>query len=133
LFDTADTVRATVRVLAAMLPHTRVNAAACRAAVGDPALLATDLADYLVRKGAPFREAHHVVGTVMALAERQQQPVNLWTLAELRRVDKRFGADALAVFHLETALAKRNSTGAPGTKSVRQQLARWRKILADNR
>src|SRR5213594_2060937 len=57
LFDTADTARATVRLMAAMLENTRVHASSCNAAASDPALLATDLADYLVRKGMPFRQA----------------------------------------------------------------------------
>ena len=92
LFDTADTVRAAVRLCAAMLEHTKVNREACRAAASDPALLATDLADYLVRKGLPFRQAHHAVGALVALAERLGKPLNQLTLAELRSVEKKFGA-----------------------------------------
>ena len=130
LFDTADTVRATVRLMAAMLRHTKVNAAACAAAASDPALLATDLADYLVRKNMPFRQAHHVVGAVVALAEKSGKPLNQLTLAELQGIDKTFGRDALEVFNLQRAMAKRNLTGAPGTKEVARQLARWRKQLA---
>ncbi|MHB8523543.1 MAG: argininosuccinate lyase [Limisphaerales bacterium] len=133
LFDTADTVRATVRTLTAMMRHISINAPVCRAAAGDPALLATDLADYLVTKGLPFRQAHHVVGAVVALAERLQKPLNQLTLAELRTVDKRFGPAAREVFNLKAALAKRDFPGAPGTKQVRKQLARWQKILATGR
>jgi argininosuccinate lyase len=129
LFDTADTVRATVRVAAAMLAHTRVNAAACRAAASDPALLATDLADQLVRDGMPFRQAHHAVGAVVALAEKLGKPLNQLTLAELKSVSPKFGPSALRIFDLGRALARRNLTGAPGTRAVRQQLARWRKLL----
>lgn len=127
LFDTADTVRAAVRLGAAMLDNTEVNCAVCRAAASDPALLATDLADYLVRKGLPFRRAHHAVGALVALTERLNKPLNQLTLAELRSVEQRFGADALAVFDLKQALARRQATGAPGTKEVRKQLARWKK------
>ena len=130
LFDTADTVRSSVRLMAAMLGHTTVNAKVCAAAAGDPALLATDLADYLVRQGMPFRQAHHVVGAVVALAERLNKPLNGLTLAELQSVDKSFGPDALKVFDLKRALAQRNLTGAPGTKEVQRQLARWRKRLS---
>src|SRR5271170_4732187 len=130
LFDTADTVRATTRLLAAMLRNTAVNQAACAAAAGDPALLATDLADYLVRKGMPFRKAHHVVGAVVALAEKASKPLNQLTLAELQGVNPTFGRDALGVFNLKTAMAKRNVTGAPGTKEVAKQLARWREQLS---
>ncbi len=95
LFDIGDTVRATTRLMAAMLQNTEVNRAACAAAASDPALLATDLADYLVGKGMPFRQAHHVVGAVVALAEKSGKPLNQLTLAELQSVDKTFGRDAL--------------------------------------
>src|SRR5262245_25475825 len=81
LFDTADTVSACVQLMAAMLGKTKVNAAACQAAASDPALLATDLADYLVKKGMPFRKAHHVVGAVVAFAEKNRKPLNNVTLA----------------------------------------------------
>jgi argininosuccinate lyase len=130
VFDTADTVRATTRLMAAMLRNSKVNRAACDAAASDPALLATDLADYLVRKGMPFRQAHHVVGAVVALAEKNGKTLNQLTLAELQSVDKKFGRDALGVFDLQRAMAKRNLTGAPGTKEVQKQLARWREQLS---
>jgi len=129
LFDTADTVRACVRLMAAMLANTKVNAAACAAAARDPQLLATDLADYLVRKGMAFRQAHHVVGTVVAHSEKTGKPLDQLTLAELQAVDKTFGRDALGSFKLQRAMAKRNLTGAPGTKEVARQLARWRQRL----
>jgi len=129
VFDTADTVRATVRIVAAMLQNTKVNRTTCAAAASDPALLATDLADYLVRKGMPFRQAHHAVGAVVALAEKFGKPLNRLTLAELQSVDKTFGQDALGVFNLPRAMAKRNLTAAPGTKEVAKQLARWWEIL----
>jgi len=130
LFDTADTVRATTRLMAAMLRNTTVNKTACARAASDPALLATDLADYLVRKGIPFRQAHHAVGAVVALAEKTGKPLNQLALAELQSVDKAFGRDALGVFDLQRAMAKRNLTGAPGTKEVAKQLARWREQLS---
>ena len=130
LFDTADTVRATVRICAAMLPHVSVNREACEVAANDPALLATDLADYLVRKGMPFRQAHHAVGSVVALAERLGKPLDKLTLRELQSVEKKFDAEALKSFDLKRALASRKLTGAPGTAEVRKQLARWKKLLS---
>jgi argininosuccinate lyase len=131
LFDTADTVRACTRIMAAMLTHTRINHAICAAAAADPTLLATDLADYLVLKGMPFRQAHHVVGAVVALAEKSGKPLNQLTLAELESVHPAFAADAPAVFDLKTAMAKRNLPGAPGTGEVAKQLAAWRARLGD--
>jgi argininosuccinate lyase len=130
LFDTADTVRATVQLAAAMLRNTEVNRAACQAAASDPALLATDLADSLVGKGVSFRRAHHAVGAVVALAERRSKRLNQLTLVELQSVEKKFGADALRVFDLARAMARRNLVGAPGTREVRKQLAKWLRRLA---
>ncbi|HVU08714.1 MAG TPA: argininosuccinate lyase [Verrucomicrobiae bacterium] len=130
LFDTADTVRATTRLMAAMLHHTKINRENCARAASDPALLATDLADYLVRKGMPFRQAHHIVGAVVALAEKSGKALNKLALAELQSVNKTFARDALSVFNLQTAMSKRNLAGAPGTKEVAKQLARWRKQLS---
>ena len=130
LFDTADTVRATVRIVEAMLRNTKVNRAGCAAAASDPTMLATDLADYLVRKGMPFRQAHHAVGSVVALGEKLGKPLNRLTLAELQSVEKSFGRDALGVFDLQRAMARRNLVGAPGTKEVRRQVAKWKRALA---
>ena len=113
-----------------MLAHTTASRPACLAAARDPALLATDLADYLVRKGRPFRQAHHAVGALVALAEQCGKPLNQLSLAELRSADKLFAADALRVFKLNQALARRRATGSPGTHEVARQLARWKKLLA---
>ncbi|HOX55381.1 MAG TPA: argininosuccinate lyase [Candidatus Paceibacterota bacterium] len=129
LFDTMDTVRASVRICAAMLDHTRVNRQACRAAAGDPALLATDLVDYLVRKGLPFRQAHHAIGALVALAERLGRPLNQLSLAQLQSVEKKLGADALKVFDLQQALVRRRLAGSPGPAEVRKQLAKWKKSI----
>ena len=130
LFDSVDTVRATVRLTAAMLQHTSVNAAVCAAAAADPALLATDLADWLVGQKVPFREAHHLVGEVVALGEKLAKPLDQLTLKELQGISRKFKADALEVFDLKQALAKRTATGSPGTKEVKKQLRRWAKRLS---
>jgi argininosuccinate lyase len=130
LFDSADTVRATTRLMAAMLRHTHVNDRECLAAACDPVLLATDLADYLVRKGLPFRQAHHVVGAVVALAEKSEKLLSQLSTAELQSVDPHFGRDARSVFDLKRAMSRRNLVGAPGTKELAKQLARWRTLLS---
>lgn len=129
LFDSVDTIRATVRIVGAMLQNTSVNAAVCAQASSDASLLATDLADYLVRKGMPFRQAHHVVGAVVAYAEKASKKLNELTTEEYQAIDKNFGKDIHATFDLEKALALRNLTGAPAATQVRKQLARWNKSL----
>ncbi len=129
LFDTADTVRAILVIMATMLTHTRINREACQAAAGDPGLLATDLADYLVRKGAPFRQAHHAVGSLVALAEQLGKTLAQLSLAELQSVDPRFSEDATQIFDLKRAMARRELPGAPGPKQVARQLRRWTRHL----
>ncbi len=130
LFDSVDSVRAASRLAAAMVQHTQANPEKCLAAAGDPGLLATDLADYLVRKGIPFRKAHHLVGALVVQAERLGKPLDQLSLSELRVVDKCFGPDALEVFDVKRALSQRNLTGAPSPEGVRAQLTRWRELLA---
>ena len=130
LFDTMDTVRATVRVAAALLQNTKANRASCMAAAKDPALLATDLADYLVRKGVPFRQAHHAVGEVVASAEKVGKRLDQLTLDDLQTIDSNFDADALKVLDLKQALDRRELPGAPGPRAVKKQLAKWRKRLS---
>ncbi len=130
LFDSADTVRACLRLMAAMLDHTTINEAACAAASADPSLLATDLADYLVQKGQPFRHAHHDVGALVALAEKNGVPLNGLTLEEMRGIQPLFGPDTLGLFDLRKAMERRNMAGAPGSREVKKQLARWQKRLA---
>lgn len=130
LFDSADQIRSTVRVMASMLRHSEVCESVCRAAAEDPALLATDLADYLVVRGMPFRQAHHVVGAIVALAAKKTKPLDKLSLAELRSVHAGFNKDALDVFNLDRALAARNHADMPGPKQVANEVKRWRKKLA---
>jgi argininosuccinate lyase len=131
LFDACDTVRGTTRILAGMIDNISVNGKACALAAADPALLATDLADYLVEKGMPFRAAHHTVGAVVALAESHGQPLDKLTVADLQSVSRHFGPDAAEIFNLDVAMRKRAITGAPGTTEVKKQLARWKKMLKE--
>ena len=78
-----------------MRRHTPI---ACREAATDSAMLATELADYLVRKGVPFRAAHHSVGALVALAERQGRELGQLSVADIQTVDARFGEDIMACF-----------------------------------
>ncbi|MEO8425649.1 MAG: argininosuccinate lyase [Verrucomicrobiota bacterium] len=133
LFDSVDTVRATVRIMDAMLRNVRVNQVACAAAAGDPSLLATDLVDYLVLNGMPFREAHHVVGAVVAFAERVRKPINQLTLSEYRSIHTAFGPDVFELFDVAKALERRTIIGSPGTRQVKSQIKRWQKLLSDLR
>lgn len=130
LFDSADTVRASAQLMAAMIEHTTVHAERCRQAASDPALLATDLADYLVTRGMAFRQAHHAVGAAVAAAEKGGKGLDQLTLEELRKIDPAFEEGAPAVFDLEKSLRRRELAGAPGPREVAGQLKRWQKRLA---
>ena len=122
LFDSADTLLASLRVMGDMLRHTKVNRAKCESAVSDPMLLATDLADFLVNRGIPFREAHRVVGALVVESEKTGTPLPKLAV-------KRFGAGAARVFNVRHALASRRAVGAPSPTNVRMQLTRWKRLL----
>ena len=130
VFDSLDQTAVCLEVLAGVLAGLKVNAARCAEAVADPALLATDLADYLVRKGVPFREAHHAVGAVVRLAEANSVRIDALTLEQVQSAHAAFADDWIKVFDLRRALAARSGPGMPGPAQVRRQLARWQKLLA---
>jgi len=125
VFDAVDTVKAALEVFAGMLREARVNAAACAAAVSDPMLLATDLADYLVRAGVPFRSAHEHVGKAVALCTERRCSLPELTLADYQGISAAFGEDLFGVFDLQRAMAARKAIGAPSPENVAAQLARW--------
>ena len=130
LFDSVDTIRTTVRLMSSMLSNISVKVKSCEDAACDPGLLATDLADYLVNRKVAFREAHHIVGALVALAEKLNKPLNLLTLKDMQSVSKKFKDDALEVFNLKKALDKRIITGSPSSKEVKKQLRFWSKRLS---
>lgn len=130
VFDSFDQSALCLDVLADVMGGLRMRREACARAVADPALLATDLADYLVQQGVPFREAHHVVGAVVKLAETSGVALNALTTAAVRQIHPAFGDDWAQVFDLKRAMAARRGTGMPGPAQVRKQLARWRRRLA---
>ena len=129
VFDSHDQTVLCLQVLAGTIAGLKMNRAQCATAVADPALLATDLADYLVRRGVAFREAHHAVGAVVRLAEQKKVPLDRLTLAEVRTVHPKFARDWVESFHLQKAMARRQGTGMPGPAQVAGQFKRWQKLL----
>jgi len=129
LFDTADTVNASLLLTAAMLRNTVIVSDRCEQAVSDPLLLATDVADALVKQGIPFRHAHEIVGKAVAASAKLALPLNQMPLVEWQKIDKRVVAKSLDVFDVATALSNRPMVGAPHPKRVRQELVRWKKQL----
>ncbi|MCF7710852.1 MAG: argininosuccinate lyase [Opitutales bacterium] len=129
LFDAADQILLSLDVAAATLRGTTFNRARCLAAASDPALLATDLADWLVLKGMPFRHAHHAVGRLVALAEKSGVPLDKLSDVAALTADAAFTKGWREVFSLQRGFAARENTGMPGPKAVARELARWQKAL----
>ena len=123
LFDSIDTLTIAFKVNTEMISEMEINEDACAAASEDPLLLATDLADWLVKQGIPFRTAHELVGKAVAISVQSNIPLNKLDLTE---VDPAFTPEASGVFSLKTALEARTNPGAPSIKNVRAQIARWR-------
>lgn len=130
LFDTIDTLRGSLRAFADMAPAISVNKANMRAATMKGFATATDLADYLVRKGMPFRDAHEVVGNAVASAERQSKDIADLTLEELQVFSEVISSDVYDVLTLEGALAARNHIGGTAPAQVREAVKRARTRLS---
>jgi argininosuccinate lyase len=133
LFDSVDTVRAALEVFSPMLSELQINAARMEAAANDPGLLATDLAEYLVKKGLPFREAHEVVGKLVARAAEKIIAINNISPLEMQEFSPLFGPDVASIFDARRSLEKRSGVGAPSPQNIAKQLTRWRTRLADAR
>lgn len=130
VFDSADTVKSALAVFAAMLDEARADEASMKSAASDPLLLATDVADYLVLRGVPFRHAHEIVGKLVALAAQREVPLDRLPLADFRAASDAIGEDVLAIFDLRRALEARRGIGAPSPENVRARLAHWKAVLA---
>ncbi len=129
LFDSVDTISAALDLFAAMLPELKINRERMKAAAADPNLFATDLAEYLVKKGMPFRQAHETVGKLVAEASKKGIKLNALNAAQLKKFSPLFDVDLAKVFDVRRSLAARNAIGAPSPKNVRAQIARWQKEL----
>jgi argininosuccinate lyase len=128
-FDAADTVRACLGILAPFLRALRFRSERLRALAGESYSTATDLADYLVRKGLPFRLAHEAVGKAVGLALQRGVALHELSVEELRRLSPLFEADFREAVTVEASLAARNVYGGTGPKAVRQELQEARALL----
>ncbi|HET6410950.1 MAG TPA: argininosuccinate lyase [Anaeromyxobacter sp.] len=98
-------------------------------ALGSGEAMATDVAEYLVERGVPFREAHEAVGKAAAFAARAGRPLRELTAREWRSFHRRFGGDVAACFDVRRSLRRRELPGAPGPRQVRAELDRWGRLL----
>jgi len=126
VFDSVDTIRASVEVLAAMLPAVSINRARMHAASTAGYTLATELADYLSNKGVPFRSAHATVGKIVRHCISQGLRLEDLSLEQLRKFSPRFDADVKSWLTPESAVRRRRAIGGTAPESVRRQLKRLR-------
>ncbi len=127
VFDTVDTLRGSLKVFADMMPAVEVNREKMRTAAKDGFSTATDLADYLVRKGVPFRDSHEIVGKAVRYGIEQQKDLSEMSLEELQNFDERIDEDVFEVLTLEGSVAARNHFGGTAPDQVYAAIERARR------
>jgi len=130
VFGAHDQAIACVQIAAGALAATRFRQDRLRAAAQDPALVATDAADYLVALGVPFREAHEIVGKVLRAAEQQGQSIHEMPLERLKEFSPAFGRDLSTALNVDSALARRAVAGGTAPGAVRAALEDFKARLA---
>jgi argininosuccinate lyase len=122
LFAAHDQALAMTQIAAATLAATRFRADKLRESSADPSLVATEIADYLVHRGVPFREAHEIVGRVLRAAEEEEKTIREMPLDRLKAFSEAFADDLNAMLTIDSALARRNVPGGTAPSSVRAAL-----------
>ncbi|MGZ9057713.1 MAG: argininosuccinate lyase, partial [Burkholderiaceae bacterium] len=130
LFDTVDTVIDTLRAFSEMLPGIEVKAEAMRRAAEEGYSTATDLADYLVRKGVPFRDAHEAVARAVKSAAARDLSLSKLSLPELKTYSAAIGDDVFDALSIDGSVAARSHPGGTAPQRVHAQVAVWRQRLA---
>ncbi|KRA00339.1 argininosuccinate lyase [Mesorhizobium sp. Root157] len=131
VFDAAETLDLMLAAMTGMVRDLTVNAAAMKKAAGSGYATATDLADWLVRSlGMPFREAHHVTGRAVALAEANKVGLEKLSLEDLRSIHAGITEDIFSVLSVHNSVKSRESFGGTAPSQVRRQVRYWKKRLA---
>jgi argininosuccinate lyase len=121
LFEAVDTVKDCLAIATGVIVTMKPNPEMLMKALC-PEMLATDLADYLVRKGVPFRETHHISGACVRLAEEQKISIDALTLGQLQAIDARFEEDVMKVWDYEVSVERKSSIGGTCKASVQKQI-----------
>ena len=129
VFDTVDTLLATLRLLSKMLPEIRINRETMARMAEHNFTLATDLADYLVGRDVPFRKAHYVVGQVVQYCIRTGKELSDCTLDEFKTFHKAFDEDVFPYLEISSVIDRRRSVGGTATSRVKEAIARAREEL----
>lgn len=132
LFDTVDTLVDTLRIYADMLDGVQVNQEAMRKAALKGFATATDLADYLVKKGLPFRDAHEIVAQTVQYAEQKKCDLSELDLDELKQFSPEIETDIFSVLTLQGSLDSRDHIGGTAPRQIREAIGRARKWLSAN-
>ncbi len=128
LFDSADTLNLALPVMSGLISTLKINAGKMSASIL-PTLSATDMADYLVDKGVPFREAHGIVGKLVLLSEKHGKDLTALSLDEMKTISQHFAEDVMKIFDVETALERRAVIGGTSSKYLHIQLQAANKAL----
>lgn len=128
MFDAADTVGKSMRILAGVISTLTIFPEKMAKSL-TPDMLATDLAEYLVRKGIPFRETHHISGSCIRLSEDNKVPLSDLTLAQFQSVCPTFSEDVKDVFNFETSVERRDAAGGTSRRAVMVQIASLKNLL----
>ena len=129
LFDSVDTSKSALEVFAAMLPELEINRERMKKAAADPNLFATDLAEYLVKQGVPFREAHQIIGKLVVHSIAKSVPLDQIGVAEMKKFSPHFDDDVAKIFDVRGSLAQRRALGAPSPENIATQIKRWKAKL----
>ena len=132
LFDTIDTVRGSLKVFAGMIAEMRVNPEQMRIAAGRGFSTATDIADYLVRKGLPFRNAHEVVGKTVRFCVENEKSIPELTLEEFRQFSADIDGDIFNCVTLEASVNARKATGGTAREAVEKEIILARQSLKES-
>ncbi|MEM0899465.1 MAG: argininosuccinate lyase [Pseudomonadota bacterium] len=130
VFDAAQSLELVIAAATGMVADMEINKAAMRKAAGSGYSTATDLADWLVREaGLPFRDAHHVTGRAVALAEEKKCPLDKLSIEQLQSIHSDINENVLDVLSVQKSVASRSSFGGTAPSEVRRQIRYWRKRL----
>jgi len=133
VFDSADTVRAVLGIFEEMIRTTQINADQMDKSAKKGYLTATDLAYYLVRRGVPFREAHRIVGKIVAYCEESNMQLEYLSLKQLKQFSDAFSYDATRILSAESSVMSKDVPGGTAPKLVKEAIKRARKILVHDK
>jgi argininosuccinate lyase len=131
LFDALDTLHLVLPVAAGMVATLRVDAERMAATLSDD-MLATELADYLVSKGVPFRQSHHLVGQAVRQVAESEHTLRSLPLKDYQEIDERFGPDLYEALDTRRAVGRRDVPCGTSPRAVRVQIERAKELLAQS-